>query len=67
MSKTAPKITRVCQDCWYDIRPSQYFPDVVVYNCCDMCGEVSTLTARVRAEELKPVDTSYPTCKVYDE
>lgn len=46
------KITRVCGDCWYDVRPDQYEPFTFIDGTCDRCGASNVNVHRVSRAEL---------------
>ena len=41
---------KVCQSCWEQGEPGQYFPDATTYDQCAVCGEEPTLVTSAHPE-----------------
>lgn len=44
--------TKVCQTCWYELRPEVYFPNTDAWGECARCEDYGFI-ARVRADEIR--------------
>ena len=48
------RVTRVCGDCWYILRPDMYEPNTYIDGKCNMCGQFAYVhrvaKSEVRAE-----------------
>lgn len=49
------KIYKVCQDCWAEIRPGDYFPVIISADDCASCGQLAFVARVTRAEVEKHV------------
>jgi len=50
----------ICQDCWREMEPTEYFPDTEAYDTCYTCGAYGLVTHKLRSRILlHPGETGF--------